>query len=380
MSNQLHNRGYWLSSFSEPGKIIDLPVPKESTGSAVVKVLATLVLPYLTQIHKGGVKQANLMLPLVPNANCIGYITEVGADATLLKPGDLVWVDSTIVGRDDPTVVIVQGHLGGLSERGRTLMQGEWRDGSFQQYQKVPLDSCHRLNADRLVSELGYNLFELTSIILYTVAGGAILEMANLTAGQTIVIGPATGSFSGAAVELALLCGDNVIAIGRNEETLISLKEKLSNPDRLKLVVMTGDVDADAAAILKLTPGGNGADIFNDWTPGWIEKPVFLQAGLKVLKVWGKVVLSGAAYGSADIPYATSIHNNWQVIARWCCTRTTLTRVLDLIDQGLLKIGSSTGAEYTTFEQVDDVEKAKQHASEYGRFKNYTILLPNGPI
>ncbi|KAH6981501.1 hypothetical protein EDB80DRAFT_873356 [Ilyonectria destructans] len=148
MASQTTNQGYWLSSFSEPGKIIDLPVPKASSGSAVVQVLATLVLPYLSRIHRGEVQQANLILPLVPNANCIGRITEVGADATLLKPGDLVWVDRTIISRDDPTVVIVQGHLGGLGERGQTLMQGEWRDGSFQKYQKVPLEHtwANRLN------------------------------------------------------------------------------------------------------------------------------------------------------------------------------------------------------------------------------------------
>ncbi|EEU35778.1 uncharacterized protein NECHADRAFT_82192 [Fusarium vanettenii 77-13-4] len=380
MAAQLSNKGYWLSSFSEPGKIIDLPVPKASSGSVVVEVLATLVLPYLTQIHQGGVQQANLMLPLVPNANCIGRIIEVGPDATLLKPDDLVWADSTIISRDDSTVVIVQGHLGGLGERGRTLMQGEWRDGSFQQYQKVPLESCHLLNTNRLIKDLGYNLLELTTIILYTVAGGAMLEIANLQVGQTVVIGPATGSFSGAAVELALVCGANVVAIGRTKETLAELKEKLGNPERLKYAVMTGDVDSDAAAILRLTPDGKGADVFNDWTPGWIEKPLFLQAGLKTLKAWGKVVLSGAAWGSADIPYAESIHNNWQVIARWCCTRATLTRVLDLINQGQLKIGKSTGGEFTTFEQVEDVERAKEHASKNGRFKQYTVLLPSGPI
>ncbi|KAI3397676.1 hypothetical protein diail_10445 [Diaporthe ilicicola] len=94
------NRGYWLSSFSEPGKLIDLPTPQAGPGSAVVQGTATLILPYIARVHRGEIPALNLALPLVPHANCVGRVLEVGPDAARVKPGDCVWVDGTVHPRD----------------------------------------------------------------------------------------------------------------------------------------------------------------------------------------------------------------------------------------------------------------------------------------
>ncbi|KAK4936732.1 hypothetical protein LTR10_022456 [Elasticomyces elasticus] len=230
---------------------------------------------------------------------------------------------------------------------------------------------------DRLCGELGYTLTELTPLILYTVAAGAIVEVAQVKVGDVIVMGPATGSFGGAAVELALLSGASVIILGRREETLVEMKRKLGNHERLQSLVMSGDDEADGAAIRRLTPNGAGADIYNDWTPGWIEKPPFIKAGMKTLKMSGQVILSGAAYGTLEIPYAQSIHINWEYTARWTCTRATIQRVVSMVQQGILKIGKSAGAEIATFSLAEH-EEAKTHAEKVGRFKNYSVIIPHG--
>lgn len=372
------NRGYWLSSFSEPGKVIDLPTPQAGPGSVVVQVVATLILPYIAKVHRGEIPQLNLALPLVPNANCVGRVLDVGPDAARVRPGDWVWVDGTVHARDDPLVKIVQGHHGGEGPGGKVLMQGEWRDGSMQKVMRAPLESCHLINVEYLFGREGHAPEELTPIILYNIAGGAIFETARVQVGETVVIGPATGSFGGAAVELALLSGARVIMLGRSEGTLKTMRERLGSPEKLQYVAMSGEAEADAQAIRRLAPGG--VDVFNDWTPGWFERPLYLDAALGALNPWARIVLSGAPYGKVEIPYARALHLNWRVLARWANTRETLVRIVKLINDGVLKIGRSGGSEFTTFDTVEDVEGAKEHAATGGRFKSYTVLKPNGDV
>lgn len=370
------NRGYWLTSFSKPGSVIDLPIPQAGPGSAVVQVAATLILPYVAKVHRGEIPQLNLALPMVPNANCVGRVLAVGPDAARVRVGDWVWVDGTVHARDDALVKIVQGHHGGEDEAGRVLMQGEWRDGSMQKVMRAPLESCHVINREYLFGREGHAPEELTPIILYNIAGGAIFETAKVQVGETVVIGPATGSFGGAAVELALLSGARVIMLGRSEATLRTMKERLGSPEKLEYIAMSGDVAKDTEAIRKLAPGG--VDVFNDWTPGWLEKPLYLDAALKTLNPWARIVLSGAPYGKLELPYKEALHFNWQILARWANTRETLVRIVKLINDGVLKIGKSGGSEFKTFDSIEEVEHAKEHAESGSRFKSYTVLKPNG--
>ncbi|CAN9337863.1 unnamed protein product [Alternaria alternata] len=64
----------------------------------------------------------------------------------------------------------------------------EWRDGSLQQFQKVPLENCFLLNEQRLLGELTYTSADLTLLPVYMVAAGALIEAANIKAGETVVI------------------------------------------------------------------------------------------------------------------------------------------------------------------------------------------------
>lgn len=49
-------------------------------------------------------------------------------------------------GRDDPTCAFLMGIHEGYSEGSRTLMRGEWRDATFAEYAKLPLENCHVLD------------------------------------------------------------------------------------------------------------------------------------------------------------------------------------------------------------------------------------------
>ena len=98
---------------------------------------------------------------MIPGANCIGRIHDVGPDATILKPGQLVLCDITVKARDDPDVSILMGLHGGAAPK---LMEGEWRDGSFAEYAKFPLENVFLLDEEVMFGKLGYEVEDLCAI------------------------------------------------------------------------------------------------------------------------------------------------------------------------------------------------------------------------
>ncbi|KAF9879717.1 isopropanol dehydrogenase [Colletotrichum karsti] len=368
------NRALWLASYSEPAEVIDLPIPEAPTGTVVVKVLAAPIVPYTHLVHAGKFEAMNMPPPYVPNPNAIGRIHAVGPDAVKVKEGDLVYVDATTRGRDDPGKMIMIGHIGGHGEEGKKLTK-EWRDGSLQQYQKVPLENVYLLDEKRL-TELGYDPAALQSIAHYSVAAGALLEAADVKVAETVIIGPSGGSFGGLAVEVALTAGANVIALGRSENKLAAMRKKLNDHPRLKTVAMTGDDNADAAAILAATPNGAGAEVYNDWTPGELKNPPYLSAALRVLKREGRIILSGGASETLTLPYAPFSIRNLKLQGKWMCERRTLEQLIRMIEGGQLKIGKESGSELAVF-SLDQHHEAIEHARVNGGWRNYTVIAPN---
>ena len=373
------NRAVWLSSFSSPAQVIDLPVPQAGPGSAVVQVLATYIPPYTKGIRDGTLnKFFNLCLPLVPNPSHVGRVHATGPDAVSIGPGDLVYFCPLIKARDDPAVSIVQGHHGGDGPRGQKLMQGEWRDGALQQYQKVPLEGLFVLSETRLCRDLGYEPFELQDIPLHYMAYGALVEAGQLRPGDTVIIGPATGAFSASAVELALLLGATVVALGRSRDKLERLGRVLgaSADTRYRYVVMTGDVDVDARAILAATPDGGGAEMYNDWSSSTLHDPPYFDAAFPALKNRGKVVLSGGPSGVIHVPAGAAMYKDIQIIGKLMASRESIEATIRLITSGLLKVGRKGGAEVHTF-RLEEHRQAEEYAVQHGDWKNYTYVLPN---
>jgi NADPH:quinone reductase-like Zn-dependent oxidoreductase len=251
----------------------------------------------------------------------------------------------------------------------------EWRDGSLQQFQKVPLENCFLLNEQRLLGELKYTPADLILLSVYMVASGAIIEAADIKAGETIAIGPSGGSFGGAAVEVALALGANVIALGRNKHKLEAMKLALGNPDRLQYAVMTGDIERDAAAIRDLAPE-DGVDVYNDWTPGEFATPLYLSAASHALKGGGRVVMSGGAGGDLVFPHRVMLHKNLKVIGKWMYHAATAQLLINMVIAGILKIGKKNGAEVATF-SLDAHHAAVENAAKYGGWGNFTVITPH---
>lgn len=79
----------------------------------------------------------------------------------MLNVGQLVFCDYTISARDDPNAAILMGMHGGAAMK---LMEGEWRNGSFAEYAKFPLENVFALSEELLCGKMGYSIEDLCSL------------------------------------------------------------------------------------------------------------------------------------------------------------------------------------------------------------------------
>lgn len=87
-----HHRALVLENKEAGFQVKQVPTPQPIHGSTVVHILSAGVLSYHREIYNGQ-KPYSIPLPLVGGMSAIGRIAAPGPDATLLKPGQLVYVD-----------------------------------------------------------------------------------------------------------------------------------------------------------------------------------------------------------------------------------------------------------------------------------------------
>lgn len=393
------NRALLLTSFTSPPSLTTLPLPSEShhsqTGTVLLKVLSTLIIPYTSLIHSGALASANLPgpLPLVPNANGVARVVSAPPDALYLRPGQLVYMDCTIHARDDPipqNPINIAGHFAGLP--GDPVVQNfvkngpAWhsKSGTLQEYVSLPLENVYPLDEEILLKggSFGYTPERLAALTCYTIAAGGMMEAGKPKVGETVVVGPSGGAISGAAVEIALALGaGRVIILGRDEGKLRDMKTRLlpgGGQQKVEYVVMSGDEEADAESIKAKTPKGEGADLYNDWTPGALERPPYLAAAVRAMKKRGRVVLSGSPSGKLELPYAYVVGRDLTFTGKNMFSRETTYDLIRLIEQGVLDIGTDkggAGVELKVF-GLEEHQAAIKHA-EGGGWRNYTVVTPN---
>ncbi|KAF1968547.1 hypothetical protein BU23DRAFT_592072 [Bimuria novae-zelandiae CBS 107.79] len=204
--------------------------------------------------------------PLVPGASAIGRIASLGPDAVALQRGQLIILDCVVRARDDPATAILLAIHDSGSPRSQKLARDIWRDGTFAEYARVPLENCIPLDEKQLCGELGYEIPDLMHMSYLMVAFGGLRDI-KLEPGETVLVAPATGEYGGAAVMVAIVMGARVIAMGGNEAELARLKKhvlKGSPGASIDTVQMVGDEMADAENIKKL---GRTIDAVMDFTP-----------------------------------------------------------------------------------------------------------------
>ena len=292
----------------------------------------------------------------------VGRIAAVGPDATALKPGDLVLVDVYLRARDNDDARCLFGLHQGASEASARLVEGEWRNGTYAQYVKVPLENCYIIPEDgREVHEWAALFWMLIGFGGLTYDGGV-----DVKPGESIVVAPATGQFSGSAVEVALAMGAQVIAMGRNTGALEKLQRRLSEyGTRLRTVPITGDVDADTRAI-------GPVDCYLDLSPPYAKSSTHLKSCFKALKPHGRACLMGGILGEIPISNWDFVHDGLKVTGKWMYERHSVFELINMVNVGVVKLGRDEHYSFT----LDEWQEALENGEQKMRWGQMTTFKP----
>lgn len=355
-----------LKAFGSPLSLEEVPDPAIGTGEVVVSVAATGVLPYASQVF-GGERRYMLDLPVVPGCGAIGRVLATGPDAAKLKAGDWVLCDPTVRSRDGGLTPDIT--LQGWSARGPggLLLQHHFRDGPFAERMRVPTENAIPIGAIR--DEDAPAWCALTTLL---VPYGGLLAM-ELGAGETLLVSGATGNYGSSAVLLALAMGaGRVVAPGRNMAMLAELTRRFG--DRVRTVRLTGDAEADTAAMRDAAEGP--VDAVLDLLPP--EAPAdAARAAIMAVRPYGRVVLMGGVgmLGGDDLalPYPWIMRNLVTVRGQWMYPPSAVTRLAALVRAGLLDLSHYA---VTTF-PLEQANEAVAHAAANPEGFKVTAIRPS---
>ncbi|KAL6243383.1 hypothetical protein RBB50_009935 [Rhinocladiella similis] len=335
------HRALLLNSTRDPYDItvVSNETPQPGPGSAIVRILASGVLTYNNKVYSGK-KPYPYPTPFVPGSGSIGRIAAVHEDATQLTPGTLVFFDCFIRARDDPNALILSGLSSGFTKGSTALMSGPWRNGTYAEYSKVPLENCFPLDETRLCTELGYTIDHLMYLFTISVPFGG-LRSVDLRAGEKVLVTPAAGMYGSAAVVAALSMGARVVAIGRNLDTLNVFKSwPAYSEGRLTIVQNTGDVEADIRSLTK--DGTDMADVFFDISPGKAIGSPHYKSCIQALRRGGRVSYMGAHF-ELPLPAMAMTLNDITFKAKWMYEPEDVRAMIKLAEAGYLKLGEENG-------------------------------------
>ncbi|RYO80355.1 hypothetical protein DL762_007680 [Monosporascus cannonballus] len=348
-----------VSSVSSPLalRVESGPVPEAGPGTAVVEILASLIGPAHGFILSRPNPHFAFPTPSIFGNNAVGRVVSTGPDSVTLRKGQLMFVDSYVEARDDPEVAILLGLMDGGSEKSKKLANDAWRNGTWTTHAVVPLENANPLDETALLGKLGYDITELVYLTRWSVAYGGMSTI-NVKVGETVIVGPATGHFGGAAVEVASASGARVIALGRNTEVLSRLKATIP---RVETVVRSGDIDKDTDTIRAFGP----ADAFVDFTPTVAKNVTHISSAVRALRRRGKVAFMSGTSEDVPIPYWLVMLNSIEINGRWMYSHNELRELIKMVENGVLKLGKSVGHEVNGKFSLEDWDVALDAASKH---------------
>lgn len=365
-----------LESTSEPPTVETVSTPQPAIGSAVVRILVANIISYMRDIYDG-TRPYHFAMPLIPGTSAFARVAAVGPDATKLQPGDLVFVDCTIRSRDEPADTFLAGISDGFTAGSKKLMREVYRDWTYAEYCRAPLESLTVVDEKRLTGSpsaggLGYRIQDLAYISALLVPYGGLRDI-ELRPGQTVIVAPATGAFGGAAVLVALAMGARVIAFGRNTAALASLQKKVPYPDRVSTVPITGDMQADCAA---LKQQASQIDAYFDIGPPSAHASTHIKSAILALRHGARISLMGGYQEDVALPHWAIMRKNMRVYGKWMYSRSEREDLFKLVEGGVLKLGEAGGSSVVREYALEQWKEAWDAAAEHAGTGQQVLIKP----
>ncbi|KAH8882083.1 GroES-like protein [Thozetella sp. PMI_491] len=328
------HRALVLESIEAGFQLKSVPMPRISGGSAIVRIEVCGTLSYFRDIYNGTLGYS-FPTPIVGGISAIGRIAALGADATLLQAGQLVFVDCVIRARDDPSALFMTAIHDGESDSSRKLMREVWRDGTLAEFAKVPLENCIPLDETRLCHGLGYTVQDLMYISYLLVPYGGLRDI-KLEPGETLAVSPATGGYGSAAVMVAIAMGARVIACGRNEAKLAKLKAHVMRGTpgaNIETVKMTGDEDTDTVAVGAFGKIDAGLEL----SPHAAANSTLFRSVVKAMRKNGRCSLMGVA--TDVMPAWKVVSHNISLRGKLMYERDDMLQFVKMLERGMFPKG-----------------------------------------
>ena len=368
-----HYRALVVDSIGADLRIEQRATPDAVPGSVVVRILASPVLSYQRDIYDG-TRDYPFSTPIVGGCSAVGRVVHVGPDATVLQPGNLVWVDCVVRGRDDADAVFLWGIHEGSTAGSKKLARSVWHDGTYAEIARVPLENCIPLDEDRLCASgdrgLGYSPRDLIYLWHLSVPFGGLRSI-DLKPGETVVVCPATGGFGGAGAHVAAALGARVIAMGRNEEELGRLKtfiRKGMSSARVETVRITGDKEADTASLKAF----GTIDAVLDLPPPAAAQSTHLLSAVAALRRGGRISIMGSV--GLNIIDWNFLANDLVAKAKLMYDREDLLLFVKMLEAGLFARGADLVE--TKYFALEDWQEAFEEATVHTGVGRIVALSP----
>lgn len=307
-----------LTGHGGPEKLvyrIDVPVPSPAPGEVLIKVTACGMNNTDVWVRQGAYgteedaaavstwrRQGNtLTFPRIQGTDSVGRIVAVGEGVPASRIGERVMVDFSIYNRDDDSLADID-------------YMGHGRDGGYAEYQALPAENAHVVNAD--LTDI-----ELATFCCAYLTGEQMLERAGLKAGERVLITGASGGVGSGIVQLARARGAIPYAV------VGSGKEQAVRDIGAEAVITRGVPDLMAA--VDEATGGKPIDVVADLVGGAIFNDL-----LRILRPEGRYTTAGAIAGPVvQLDLRTMYLKQLQLHGSSQGTRADFRRIVGCIEQ-----------------------------------------------
>ena len=330
-----------LREYHQPMKLEEIETPRIGEDEILLQVRACGICHTDLKIYRGEIPPPIVVLPHIPGHEVAGEVVAVGEKVSWIKKGDLgVLYIYVACHRCDWCLTGQENLCPNLKRIGFEL------PGGYAQYVRAPSYSFCSFSRKLRFEEMAI----LTDAV--AVSYRAVKVLADARAGQNILL-VGIGGLGIHAVQIAKLCGANVLAADRKPNALALAKQFGAD-----FLIDAGKNPLDQ---IKEITGGKGVDAVVEF----VSSKETMAWSLPGLKKGGTLVFVGYVPGH-PVPIDTMAmhYNEWILKGARLCTKAELLQVIKLIEGGKLKpVISQT----FPFEKANEALEALQRESTVGR-------------